>query len=220
MEQVKPPLIRNAAVGDAERIAYLTYLAGRSHVEVSIFDFMFPGPHGPTPERLSEMARLLNTETVSWFHYSYCKVAEVEGVAAASLFTFTKSESRVGKLLKAFKEIGWTNDDLSVMGERMQPYLRAEFPLPDGAWIIESVACHQQFRRRGLVSVLLSDAIDTGRQNGHQFITLNTFIGNAPAINAYRKAGLKIIGEKRDPEFARVFNCPGMYQMALQPEDE
>jgi ribosomal protein S18 acetylase RimI-like enzyme len=220
LEQLETPLIRPAALRDADRIAYLTYLAGRSQVDVSIFDFMFPGPGGPTGERLGEMARLLYAQTVSWFHHSYCTVAEVEGVAAASLFTFTKNESRLGKLLKAFKEIGWTDDDLSAMGGRMQPYLRAEFPLPDGAWIIESVACYEEFRRRGLVSALLADAIDRGLNNGHQFITLNTFIGNDAAISAYEKAGLRIIGEKRDPQFARVFDCPGMYQMAIQPSKQ
>jgi ribosomal protein S18 acetylase RimI-like enzyme len=163
------------------------------------------------------MARLLYTKTVSWFHHSYCRVAEVDGLAAASMFTFNQKQSRVGKLLKAFKEIGWTDDDLMMMGERMQPYLRAELPVPEDAWIIESVACYEEFRRRGLTSALLAEAIDRGHAIGHQFITLNAFIGNDPAIAAYRKAGFKIIGERRDPEFARVFECPGMYQMALRP---
>jgi ribosomal protein S18 acetylase RimI-like enzyme len=220
MEQIMPPLIRPAAARDAELLASLTYLAGRSHVAVSIYEFMFPGPQGPTPERLGEMARLLFTETVSWFHHSYCRVAEADGVAAASLSAFTRKEGRVGRLLKAFKEIGWTDDDLSAMGERMKPYLRAEFPVQDGAWIIENVACQEDFRRRGLVSALLHEAVERGLENGYRFITLNAFIGNDAAIIAYRKAGLKIIGEKRDPEFARVFGCPGMYQMALQPGDE
>ena len=220
MEQIKPALIRPATAEDVDSIAYLAFLAGRSQVEVSIFDLMFPGPYGPTRERLSEMARLLNTETRSWFHHSYHTVAEVEGVVAASLSAFTKKEGRVGKLLGAFKEIGWTDDDLSAMGQRMQPYLRVELPVPEDAWIIESVGCDERYRRRGLISALLDSAVDAGLQSGCQFITLNVFIGNVPAIGAYQKAGLKIIGEKRDPEFARVFDCPGMYQMALQPPDE
>ena len=217
MEQTKPPFIRTATAEDSDRIAYLAYLAGRSQVEVSIFDLMFPGPYGPTPERLGEMARLLDTETRSWFHHSYHTVAEVEGVVAASLSAFTKKEGRVGKLLGVLKEIGWTDDDLSAMGERMQPYMRVEYPVPEGAWIIENVGCYEEFRRRGLISALLKSAVDAGLRSGYRFITLNAFIGNVPAIGAYEKAGLRIIGERRDPEFARIFDCPGMYQMALTP---
>lgn len=210
-------VIRQAAPADAERIAYLSYLAGRGHVRTSAYDLMFPGPAGPTGERLGAMARILESRSRSWFHHSYYTVAQIEGAAAASLCAFVKREGRNQPLFLAFKETGWTDDDLAAMGQRMQPFILAETEVPDDAWVIENVACYEQHRRRGLVNALLESAVARGLEQGCGSMRIGVFIGNEPAIRAYRKVGFEITAEKRAPEFASVFNCPGMYQMTLEP---
>lgn len=215
-EQAMDPVMRQATPLDAERIAYLSYLAGRGHARTSAYDLMFPGPAGPTEARLSAMARILDSRNRSWFHHTYYTVAEVGGAAVASLCSFVKKEGRNRPLFLAFNEAGWTDDDIEAMGQRMQPFILAETAVPDDAWVIENVACYEQYRRKGLVDALLESAIANGRKRGCKSMKLGVFIGNEPAIRAYRKVGFEITAEKRAPEFAKVFECPGMYQMTLE----
>lgn len=210
------PVIRQATLLDAWRLAYLSYLAGRGHVRTSAYDLMFPGPAGPTDERLGAMARILDSRSRSWLHHSYYTVTEVGGAAAASLCAFVKREGRNLPLFLAFNEAGWTDDDIAAMGQRMQPFILAETVVPDDAWVIENVACYEQYRRKGLVNALLESAIACGLARGCKSMKIGVFIGNEPAIRAYRKAGFEITAEKRAPEFASVFDCPGMYQMTLE----
>ena len=76
------PIIRNARSEDAATIAYLMYLAGRGHVRTSVLDLLFPGEPGATPERLEQVEGLVSAQTRSMFHYSFYRVAEVDGEAA------------------------------------------------------------------------------------------------------------------------------------------
>jgi translation initiation factor 4G len=209
-------VIRSAAPPDCERLAYLSYLAGRGHVRTSAYDLMFPGPYGPSSERLGAMAAILNSRSRSWFHFSNYTVAEVDGIAAASLCTFVKREGRNRPLFTALEEAGWTGDDITGMGVAMQPFIVAEPEVPDDAWVIENVGCYEQYRRRGLTNALLESAVAGGLELGRRRMMIGVFIGNLPAIHAYEKAGFAITAEKRAPEFARVFECPGMYQMTFE----
>ena len=209
-------LTRTARPADAVRIAYLSYLAGKGHVATSAYDLMFAGPPGPTPERIAAMAGVLTVQSVSWFHHSRYTVAEADGLAAACLCTFPRKESRNRPLFEAFKETGWTDDDLVAMRVRMQPFIRAELDVPNDAWVIENVGCYEQYRRRGLTAALLESATAKASEQGYRIIKIGVFIGNVPAISAYEKAGFAITGEKRDPSFTSVFDCPGMYQMTLE----
>lgn len=208
--------LRPAAPADADRISYLCYLAGQGHVETSVYDLIIPGPYGPTPDRLAVMEKMLTAETRSWFHHAYYIVADVGGRTAASLCAFNKEEGRTRPLLAAFKEIGWTDDDLVAMGERLEPFVRAEPDVPLDAWVVENVGCYEEYRRRGLVNALLERAVEKGRERGYSHMQIGVYIGNKPAINAYGKAGFEITEEKRDPGFARAFGCPGMYRMTLK----
>jgi ribosomal protein S18 acetylase RimI-like enzyme len=208
--------VRPAETEDASRIAYLCYLAGRGQVETSVYDLIVPGPHGPTDERLAVMEKMLTTTRRSWFHHSMYWVADIGGATAASLCAFNKEEGRTRPLLEAFREIGWSEDDLVAMGQRLEPFVRAEPRVPDEAWVIENVGCYERYRRRGLVRALLERAMEEGRERGYSHMQISVFIGNEPAISAYAGAGFEITEEKRSPEFARVFGCPGMYRMTYR----
>ncbi len=208
--------IRPAGAADAPRIAFLCYLAGQGHVETSVYDLIVPGPCGPTAARLAEMEKMLTTARRSWFHHSMYRVADIGGRTAASLCAFNKEEGRNRPLLEAFREIGWSDEDLAAIGERLGPFIRAEPNVPDDAWVIENVACYEEHRRRGLVGALLEHAMQEGRIRGHKHMQISVFIGNEPAIKAYGSAGFEITEEKRAPEFARIFGCPGMYRMTYR----
>ncbi len=212
----KGRMIRPAVAEDAPTIAYLCYLAGRGHVTTSVYDLMIPGPPGPTPDRLEQMAAVLTARSRSWFHYSYYTIAEVVGRVAACVCMFSKDQGRTRPLLTAFKEIGWSDSDLAAMGARLRPFIRAEPKVPEGAWVLENVACREEFRRMGLVNALLELGVEEGFARGHELQQIAVFIGNEPAINAYLKVGFTVTGEKQDPEFRRTFGCPGMYRMNLR----
>lgn len=208
--------VRRAVAGDAHRIAYLSYLAGRGQVKTSAYDLIIPGPHGPTSERLDEMSRLLRTSTRSWFHYSRYTVADIDGLVVAALCAFARKERHFRPLVAAFQEIGWTDEDIAAMRRDTRPFIAAELGVPLDSWVIENVGCYEEDRRRGLTYTLLETVIEEGREQGFQDARIGVFVGNGPAIRAYEKAGFVITGEKRDPDFERVFECPGMYQMTLE----
>lgn len=208
--------VRPALAEETPAIANLIYLAGRGQLEVSLYDPMFPGPAGPTPERLEQIGRMLGTRTRSWFHHSFYDVAEVDGQVAASLCTFSKEEGRDLFLVAAFREIGWEDADLIAMRERMEPVMRVEPRIPRGAWVIENVAAFPEFRRRGLVSALLERAIEKGRSRGYSHFQIGCVIGNEPARAAYEKAGFRVTEEKTDGEFESIFGSPGTWRLTLK----
>ena len=63
----------------------------------------------------------------------------------------------------------------------------AQDTLP-GAWVIENVACHDDFRRRGLIRQLLQAVLDRGRARGSTTAQVSVFIGNDAARDAYLAA--------------------------------
>lgn len=101
-------LIRPAATGDVPEVALLMYLAGKSHVETSVYDLMFPGTMG---HRLELMKKPRVTEARSWFHYSHYLVAEVDGGVSGSLRGYGEAEAGASALRGAFIEIGWGREE-------------------------------------------------------------------------------------------------------------
>jgi ribosomal protein S18 acetylase RimI-like enzyme len=78
------------------------------------------------------------------------------------------------------------------------------------AWIVEWVATHPEFRRRGLVDRLLVEILERGRAAGAPVADIGAYVGNDPAQRAYEKAGFEVIGEARHPEFEAVYGSPGI----------
>jgi ribosomal protein S18 acetylase RimI-like enzyme len=88
--------------------------------------------------------------------------------------------------------------------------------IPDSvedAWVIDSVATVQTFRRKGIVGKLLKEILEKGRQQGFKRAQINIYIGNIPAQQLYEKYGFKIIDEIRDPYFEAQIGSPGMARM-------
>lgn len=208
-------LIRPAAVEDCRALAYHAYLAGKSHLDSSVYDFMFPGLPGPTDARLTLIENLLQTDVVSWFHYTFCSVAEVEGQVAASLCHYHNRDGAYNQIGPALVELGWEKEDLMAMLERMRPFFDVDFELGPDSVRIENVATSPKYRRRGLVSALLKDAAANARKGGFKNLQLGMFIGNDSAKDAYEKFGFRVVGEKTDKSFEELVGSRGMLQMQL-----
>jgi ribosomal protein S18 acetylase RimI-like enzyme len=79
--------------------------------------------------------------------------------------------------------------------------------------VIEHVAVFSEFRCRGIVTALLREILDRGRERDYRRSELNMLIGNTPARRAYEKAGFIAVEERTDEEFMRIFSTSGMLRM-------
>lgn len=208
-------VIRRAREEDAGDIAYLAYLAGKSHAMISVYDLMFPGPSGPKRERLGVMQKLLSTQVASWFHFSKFLVTEFDGRVASCLSVFDHEEAANRLLASSLVEIGWTEEDFSRMREGLEPVLKVKPPTPEGNWVFENVATHPDFRRRGLTRMLLEEGIEMGRSRGLERAQISIIMGNEPALRAYEKVGFKVAREYTDESFEELFGYPGMVRMEM-----
>lgn len=206
-------LIRPAVAGDAPEVARLMYLAGKSHVETSIYDLTFPGS---MEERLSKMAALFTAQTRSWYHYSHYLVSESGGSIAGSLCGFNEQEAGGVLLQDAYVEIGTDRAEGKAMYARMQPFHRVNPKHYEDSWVVEHVAVFPEFRGQGVISALLQEILDRGRERGYRGAELNMLIGNTPAQGAYEKAGFVVVEENTDDEFMKIFGSPGMARLYMQ----
>lgn len=209
-------IIRRAGKQDVPALASVCYMAGRSHCRRSIYDLLYPGPWGDTPERLTQLERTLATAHVSWLHHTRFMVAEVEGRVAAGLSGFSRQEAGNADFGQAFAEMGWTGEDFGAMAKRMTPCFKVDPPKPDEVWVVENVAAFPDFRRRGLVDRLLREILSEGRARGFELAQINILTGNAAAQRAYEKVGFRVDMELADPSFEEFFGSPGMTRMLLE----
>ncbi len=209
-------LIRDAHMSDATDIAKLSYLAGQSHVQVSIFDLMVSGPYGMTDERIENMAKIVAAEAPSWMSYRHYHVVEAGGKVASGLETFMPEEAGNRQFGDALKEAGWSVKDIMEMAARMRVWFKVDPGREPGYLIVENVATYEEYRGNGFTSELLAQAIATGRDEGHKGLQLTVLLGNEPAIRAYEKAGFAMVKTMEGKKFEKVFSSPGVGQMLLK----
>lgn len=203
-------VVRPATRDDCRILAYHAYLAGKSHVDKSIYDIMIPGIAGPTDARLSAIEKILQTDTVSWMHYTFCSVAELEGTVEGSLSHYHTRDGADANILTALLEAGWAEDEIKAMGARLKPLFDIDFVKPPEAMIIENVAVSPMFRRHGILSLLLEDSEHLGRSGGFEFMQLGMMVGNTRARKAYERSGFEVVETRISPDFEKLFNAPGM----------
>jgi GNAT superfamily N-acetyltransferase len=207
------PDVRDARPGDAPTVAYLMYVAGRGHVRTSVLDLLIPGEPGPTPGRLEQVVGLVRAKTRSMFHYSFYRVAEVNGKVAALAGSYHLEETSIDDFVAALEEAGWDREDFERTGERMDPFLAVTPSIPDDALVVENVATLEGFRRRGLTAALMADAVARGHREGFPRMQISCFIGNTPAERAYEKAGFEVTDRYTSEKFEELFGCPGMSRL-------
>ncbi len=207
--------VRPARAEDCRALAYHAYLAGKSHMDKSVYDVMFPGVGGPTDARLTLIENLLRTKVVSWFHYTFCSVVEVDGQVASSLCHYHNRDGAYKKMGPALMELGWDTDELKAMAKRMEPVTSVGFPHGEDTMMIENVATSSKYRRRGLLGSLVSSSVALARKQGFKDMRLSVFIGNDPARKAYERMGFEVVEEKRNPLLFDLIGTPGMLHMKL-----
>ncbi len=206
--------IRDAIEKDIPFIGWTQLEAGHGHVKRGVWDVMCGRDDRACLGWLTRMAA--TEEPRSWTRWSNFIVAEVDGQPGAALEGYDPRISTMKYLIPAIdqasREMGW-GDEIDAINARFMQLASCMHDYEEGAWIVENVACDPNFRRKGLVNMLLEEMFKRGRERNLRVAQLSVFIGNTPAITAYQKQGFRIADEKRSPEFEKAIGCPGMYKM-------
>jgi translation initiation factor 4G len=188
--------------------------AFRSHRPLGLWDFMIDGGE---ERALRYLEALATSDARHWAHHSSFVVAEVDGRPAAAMCGYFDEELGLPALQKAMAEanerLGRKREEIDAGLVRTAPIIHVMPEHEPGTWIVENVATHPDFRRRGLVDTLLSQILDRGRQRGATRAGIGVMIGNDRAQRAYEKAGFRVFQEKRHPDFEALWGCPGLRAM-------
>ena len=206
--------IRLARPDDAAFLAWAIFAAGRSHCQRGVWDVILGRPED---ECLAFLELLSATETPHMFHCSNFIIAEVDGRPVAALSGYDpKQLAEVGQaFLQVHEKLGLTENH-QVDNQRGVAAIIYCYPEEtEGAWIIENVATLLEFRRQGLIDILLNEILEKGRRLGFGLCQVSVFIGNTPAQRAYEKYGFRVVDEKRHPDFEAETGCPGMKRLLL-----
>jgi ribosomal protein S18 acetylase RimI-like enzyme len=191
-------------------VAWVVMAANRSHLPKGMWDLNIGGSAEEVLRYLEVMA---DTEQVHWAHYSLFKVAEVDGVPAAGMCGFFENElgpvSMMAGAAQVNQKIGRTQEEIAAGWERSKAIMGIIMEHEPGAWVVEHVATKPEFRRRGIVERLVHETLEEGRERGAKTADIGVLIGNEPAQRAYEKCGFRVVIEKRDAEFERVYGSPG-----------
>lgn len=206
--------IRRAREDDADFLGWVMLTASQSHVPRGIWEYIFNW----SAERAQEFCRrIATTEELHWNHYRMFHIAEVDGRPAAALCAANPSVHGMAAfqpvLMREAAEVGLDPDDGSALAARAKAAMSITPEYVDGAWLVENVACLLEFRRRGLVDLLLRHALGEGRERGFRCGQLSVFIDNTPAISAYLGAGFEPDLELRNAQIERDLGFAGVLRM-------
>ncbi len=203
--------VRQARPEDARLLGWCMLMAGRSHLEVGIWDFVISQPE----ERCIQFLEMLALEGPRHMaHYTEFLVAEVDGRPAAALEGFDPvkngEETITIPMVNVIQKMGLTEQDMAPGVEKLAAFMTCHSDFLQGAWVVEQVAARPEHRRQGAISRLLEVVLDQGRREGFKQAQVSFYIGNTAGEQAYRKAGFRYLDEKRHPDFERVIGSPGM----------
>ena len=200
------PTIRPAAFEDAGFVARNILAAQRGHLPRSAFEIALDRPEA---ECLAFLRRLTVARTKSWFHVSQFLIAEVDSEPAAALCAFPAAGTRAAAGAAIEEVAGETGLDASEIFRRQAAAANCWVQGGKGDWMIEYVASLSAYRGRGLVQVLLEQALAAGRARGYRRASISFLIGNEPAERCYARAGFAFAEEKRDAAFEAITGAPG-----------
>jgi len=203
--------IRAADADDSELLARAILHASRSHLSRGLWDLVVAGGE---QDRLDFLELLVLLDARSFCHYSNFLVAEGTQGCVAALSGYDPGEAGLvmpgHAIAAAWGEMGWSDAALGDAYLGLEAYQRALPQQKDGVWTVEWVWTVPAQRGRGLIGTLLERLLDEGRRRDYALAQVTTFIGNAAAERAYRRAGFRAAEEKRDAEFARLMAAPGL----------
>lgn len=205
--------LRPAEPRDAEFLGWASVAAARSQLARGWFDIVLRRDEA----FLVEFAKnLVRAAARSWWHWSVFRVAEVDGVVASAMCGFGDAsfyQASGAAMAEASDKMGIDKTEQAQLWSRGAFIVSASTGEP-GAWTIENVATHPQYRRRGLVQALLENELEIARRAGFRRAQISVFIGNTLAERAYEKAGFEFIEEKRAADFEAALGTPGTRRLA------
>lgn len=208
--------IRSAKPDDAQFLAWVMLAATRSHNKYGVWEHYVGGTE---EDCLSFLQLIATTQKPHLFHYSTFIVAEVNGQKAGALSGYDPKvlgmRAFTQTLPEVIQQLGWTANDQKAALDRYLPFMTCTPDNAEGAWVVESVAVLPEYRKKGIVSMLLAEALDRGRKNGFKLTQIGVIIDNKPARRAYEKQGFKFDKEKRHPNFEEIYGSPGIARFLL-----
>ncbi len=212
-----PTEYRQARSSDASFLAWVMQEAARSHLEKGFWDLAYPGPDD---QRLKVLETLNSTDLIHFGHWSRFLIAEVDGKSAAALSAYDKKEHGGDKIdnamIESFKKLGWSYDEMAKIPGRIASFKSVEYVNYEDCWIVEWVATKPDYRGQGLVKELLQHILEEGRTQGYKHAQIGYLLGNAPARNAYEKAGFQWEIDYRHNDFEEAYGCPGIASMKME----
>lgn len=204
---------RPADRGDTRFLVWVMQEAARSHLPLGIWDAAIPDPE----RRVEYLDAIGYTEPRSFCHWSWFRVAEVDGRHAGALAGY-EPRLAAGAVMQeasiaAMQKLGWSPAEMRDFGERLGICARVFPALPDDRFVIEFVATAPEFRGRGIVNTLLLETLDHGRELGYRGAQIGYLIGNERARRAYLRVGFRDVDEKRDRDFEALLGSPGITRM-------
>ncbi|THB74789.1 MAG: GNAT family N-acetyltransferase [Gammaproteobacteria bacterium] len=212
--------IRSAEKDDVPFLAWVMLEAAHSGHDIGLWEVMVPDSEN---EKLQFIEELAQAGTKSLCHYSNFLMAEVNGEPAAALAGYDSSKITRQQFAMALHDVQsklhWGFKRVEEARCQTSAFLGCFPDFSDNSWIIEWVATKNEFRRMGLMEILLHRMIRIGYEStACDVFQISYAIGNDPAINAYRKLGFNFIDEKRDNNFADKFGYPGIGRMQMTRE--
>ncbi|HJT90301.1 MAG TPA: GNAT family N-acetyltransferase [Bryobacteraceae bacterium] len=205
--------IRRGAPEDGSFLAWVMLAASRGHLRRGVWDVLIGADEAGCLEYLR---RLAVAEPVSLYHCERFLIAERDGSPAAALCGFPMRDAWQPvaiAMANVQRDLGWTEADLAASRQRAAPVWACFLPDVGATWGIENVATRPEYRRRGLMQLLLEESLREAAECGCRLAQITTFIGNDAALAGYRKSGFRIADEKRSDEFAAVLGSPGFVRL-------
>jgi ribosomal protein S18 acetylase RimI-like enzyme len=203
--------IRPARPDDVPFLAWAVLASSRSHLERGVWDLALAVPDA---ELLAFLEAFLASPDRHFCHQTGFLVAEVDGRRAAALSGYAHESKELtppGEAIAATaRRLGRTQAEIGAMFARMAPFLACLPTDEPGAWIVEWVATHPDFRRRGLIDQLLRAELQVGRARGHRTAQIMILAGNIPAKHAYERVGFRVVEEKLNPDLEKAIGTPGL----------
>jgi ribosomal protein S18 acetylase RimI-like enzyme len=214
MQPMADVVIRRARRDDAAFLAWVMLTASRSHVEQGMGEYI-------TGNSFEELLPIYSGASVSneihMGHSSLFLVAELDGQPAAALCGYDPNRHRREPWLAAMDairgELGQPISDPAGLPGRFEVVGSATLDELPGAWVVEWVATVPEYRRRGLVDLLLEEILARGRADGFTRAQIGVAIGNDPARNAYVKHGFTFEAERRSEQVEAALGYPGQQRL-------
>lgn len=204
---------RPAIPADAELIGWAQVMAARGHMPRGWFEIVLERDETFC---IAFAAKLAVARPVSWWHYSFVTIAEVDGVPAAAACAFPDS----APYMVSNAAMAEASDAMGISKvEQAQLWPRGSFILSattgeDDCWTIENVATKPGYRGRGVAASLIRHMLDDMSESGPGRAQISFLIGNEPAERCYRSCGFVFAEDKTAKEFEAAIGVPGLRRMA------